>query len=839
MRSLKEYRSKALGLPDLLNFAMLVGERTIDGDGRLGIGLNKSGSLMAGFTYSGPDIESSSEADLESLSAHLNHAVLRLGTGWSVHLDNVRLPAPGYSAPEQNFFPDPVTALIDEERRSEYGQDGTHFITRQAAVFSWELPTDAEQKLTRYVMRNPSRAEFDFEEQIKHFTTDMESLMAIFGGATRVTPMSSEDLMTHLHGCLTNDFHSLRPPRYPAYLDAVVGAHDFLGGFEPKIDDQHIAVISFMGYPQRSMPIILESINQLAIPFRFSLRFLFLDPHDAEKELSKYRRNWFQKRFGVLQQVTMAMGGAGSAFENTDALKMAGDADAAVAEASSGSVRYGYFTPTIILHDSDRKILHERVNVVKKHLDNRRFTTRLETTNAVEAFIGSIPGQTFENVRRPPVSSLSLMDLAPTTSVWTGSAENPNPMYRKLYGDKEAPCLFHAATTGATPYRFNLHVGDVGHTLIAGPTGAGKSVLLALIEAQFRRYPASKIFGFDKGWSTYALCNAAGGAHYDVGNEDAPLAFAPLARVNESGTERTFAERWIESICVLQGVKVDAGRRQRIHEAVEALAASEQRSIDNFYNLLQDEELRSAVSFYTSTGRAGAILAAETDSLDLNGNRFNVFEMEHLLSSGTESAKLVTVPVLMYLFHRIEQALDGSPALIVLDEAWVMLDNPQFAGKIREWLKVLRKFNTAVVFATQSLADLKDSPLRPVLQESCPTKILLPNKEAGSEQLAPLYRDLGLNEYQIRLLASSTPKSDYYVISPDGRRRIGLALGPVALAFTAVSDRKDVERVRELMGRHGKEWPLAWLRERLPSHKGDWLKQAEWEFKKNPARTPP
>ena len=120
MINLNEYRPKAKALPDLLNLAFMVAEPTLDGSKKLGVALNKNGSLMAGFSFAGPDIESSSEPDLEALSAHLNHAMNRLGEGWAVHFDTIREPAPGYTPSDLCAFPDPVTALIDSERRQQY-----------------------------------------------------------------------------------------------------------------------------------------------------------------------------------------------------------------------------------------------------------------------------------------------------------------------------------------------------------------------------------------------------------------------------------------------------------------------------------------------------------------------------------------------------------------------------------------------------------------------------------------------------------------------------------------------------------------------------------------------
>lgn len=838
MLNLAEYRPKAKALPDLLNIAFLVDERDV-GRHKMGIALNKSGSLMAGFTFGGPDLESSSPNDLNYLSAHLNHAIARLGTGWALHIDMVRKEAPGYIPEELCMFLDPVSHTIDAERRLQHEEESAHFEGRTTFIFSWDIPTSAESGLTKFILENADHESDSLKEHISRFSTDLETIMNICGGSGVVVPLSSSDLLTQIHGCLTGDYHQLGVPKIPAYLDAVLGAHDVVSGFEPRIHDggqwQEMRAISISGWPSESFPEILESLNTLPVELRFSVRYIFIDPNESVGMLNKYRRNWFQKRHGLGTQVGMAMGGEGSAFENTDALSMTADADGAIAEASSNVIRFGFMSANIILFSPNKREMANRVKMVRKHLDNLGFVSRVESINAFEAFMGSIPGHCYENVRRPLMNTMNLMDIAPTTSIWTGDEYSPNPLtaaiYRALKDDngdamfsksQKAPPLFYGATTGNTPFRFNHHIEDVGHLLIAGPTGAGKSVLLSLMAVQQLRYPDARVFSFDKGWSIFTLCRAVGGAHYDIGNDENPITFAPLSRVHESASERRWAEDWIANLCILQGVSVDSARQDRIHQAIEALAAADGRSMTDFENLVQDEEVRSAVHFYTLTGRTGNLLDANTDALSLEGARFSVFELENLLGSGDDMAKLVTVPVLLYIFHRIEKSLDGSPAIILLDEAWAMLDNPLFSSKIKEWLKVMRKFNVSVIFATQSLSDLKDSPLKPVIMESCLTKILLPNRNAAANDSAPLYHDLGLNDSQIKLLQQSTPKSDYYIVSPEGRRRITLAMGPVALAFCAVSDRKSVARVRELIAEHGVRWPVEWLRERLPQQRQDW-----------------
>lgn len=823
MLDLKEYRSNALGLPDLLNHAFLVGELPIAGK-PAGVMLTKGGSLLAGFSYAGPDPESSSPRDLEILSATINHALARLGTGWCAHIDMIREPTSSYIAASESHFDDPVSLLIDQERQAQYRLEGAHFLTRYVAVFSYTLPSDSESRLARAMVTHTSKAERSLDEHARKFAGEVDNVAAVFAGYCRVAPLDSSALLSHIHGCISGDFHRLGVPRVPAFLDGVLGSHELLGGFRPAIDGKAIRVVHFDGFPAETTPTTLEALSVAPIPMRYSFRFQFLDPADASNRLTKIRLQWFQKRQSLWSHVSQTFGGNASSFANSDAIAMAQDADGAIAEASSGVLRYGYATPNVIIIDPDAEVADDRARQVAQVLNNLGFTARIEGANTVQAWLGSLPGHIYENVRRPMLHSLTVADLMPTTSVWAGSAHNPNPMYRDRETGRAAPPLMYAATTGNTPFRLSLHVDDLGHTLVAGPTGAGKSTLLALIAAQHRRYENARIFAFDKGLSMYALTLAVGGVHYEPGADSSTLSFAPLSRIDEGPAERAWAEDWIESLCVAQNVAVDAPRRQIVHQAIESLAQAESRSVTDFVNIVQDEEIRGAIEFYSLRGRAGRLLDAETDSLDLVGADFSTFEIDALMDPGR---RLVAIPTLLYLFHRIERSLDGSPTLIILDEAWAMLDHPLFADKIREWLKVLRKANAAVIFATQSLADLRDNPLRPVLQESCPTKILLPNREAAADHIAPLYHDLGLNDWQIRLLQTSTPKHDYFIVSPEGRRRVSFGLGPVALAFAAASSKGDLARIRELAGQHGSRWVIEWLRERMPGDPGGWVAHAE------------
>jgi type IV secretion system protein VirB4 len=383
-----------------------------------------------------------------------------------------------------------------------------------------------------------------------------------------------------------------------------------------------------------------------------------------------------------------------------------------------------------------------------------------------------------------------------------------------------------ATSVGSTPFRLNIHVSDLGHTLILGPSGSGKSTLLALIVSQFERYKNAQIFVFDKGYSMLPLCLALrNSVHYDLGSEGNKLSLCPLAEI-DTVSEQGTASEWLESMLVLQGAEVTPQRRMAISEAIKILAASTcnvedaaaRRTMTAFLTTLQDEELRQVFSYY-SLGNTGEMLDGKSDGIRYA--KTTVFELEHLF----DMDKKIVVPVFVHIFRQIEKRIlsaresvqSGCPSLIVIDEAWLALSNPLFASKLKEWLKVLRKNNCAVVLATQSLGDIVNSPIMDAVLDSCETRILLPNPNALSEGMKELYeKHLALSEQQVNIIAHSEKKREYFYAceTMNAHRLFSLALGPVALSFAGASGKEDLEAVRRLHTEYGQLWPEKWLEQR-------------------------
>jgi type IV secretion system protein VirB4 len=806
MLGLKHYRDTAAGLPDLLNYAAMIDP---------GVLLNKDGSLTAGFFYRAQDISSSTPTERNIIAAKMNQVLAKLGNGWAVHIDATRLPIAQYPTNSEVHFADPITELMDEERRQFFQTADSHFETIYVFILTYMPPNVGKAKIGDMMFDENKTSKDNIATKIlasfKAKIGEFESLTSNIVDIRRMVTHKIEDeynqihyqdeLLEYINFAMTGNRHPINLPPIPMYLDSYMGGYEFFGGVTPKLGNKFIGVVSIDGFPQESVPNMLDSLGRLSVDYRWNTRFIFMDQHEAIAELNKYRRKWNQKIKGWKDQLL----GIPSTRIDEHAQAMVYEIDDAIASSNSGLLAYGYYTSSVFLMDTDRNNLEHYTKEVARVIENLGFNARIETINTTEAWLGSLPGHTIQNVRRPLISTFNLSHFMPLSSIWAGDKYCQSDKY-----PPNSPALMYTAASGSTPFRLNLHVGDIGHTLIFGPTGAGKSTLLATLVSQFRKYPNSQIFAFDKGNSLYALTAASRSSHYDIGGEDQKLSFAPLSKI-DSDNEQSWCEEWIENCLALQGVSVTPEHRKAIHNAMSLQRATESTSMTDFVTNIQDTELKAALGHYTLSGSMGHLLDGESDNLSLAD--FSCFEVEDLMNLGDKNV----VPVLLYLFHRIEKSLTGRPTLLLLDEAWIMLGHPVFKEKIREWLKVLRKANCAVILATQSLSDASKSGILDVLQESCPTKILLPNPYAfnkGSENIFgpyDFYKQFGLNDAQITIIADAIPKREYYYMSPIGTRLFSLALGDVALSFVAASSKEQVKECKRLVAKYGDQWPFKWM----------------------------
>ncbi|MGF7156120.1 conjugal transfer protein TrbE [Novosphingobium gossypii] len=814
MLNLSEYRARPGRLADHLPWAALVAP---------GVVLNKDGSFMRVLAFRGPDLESATEGELVSITARVNNVLRRFGSGWTMTFEAERREASRYPEDE---FPDVASWLVEQERRAAFLSEGAHYESAYYLSLTWLAAADSQDAAgRRLVERDDDATGRDWRAQLAGFIGETDRALDLFSGfMPEVRMLGSQELLTYLHGTISDRRHEVAVPETPMYLDALLVDTPLLGGLEPRLGDLHLRTISVRGFPNVSRPGLLDALNHQDFAYRWVTRFIAMDKAEATKVLTSLRRQWFNKRKSLTAMLREVLYNTPAQLLDSDADNKVIDADLALQALGGDHVAFGYLTTTITVTDPTRDGVEAKMRTVERIVGGLGFTTIRERVNAIEAWLSSLPGHVYANVRQPLVHTLNLAHLMPLSSVWAGPLRNDH-----LNGSP----LLHVRTSGSTPFRLSTHVGDVGHMLVAGPTGAGKSVLLALMILQFRRYAGAQIFVFDKGFSARAAVLACGGAHHALGlgegssqgrerldartgdptgetaregrtgPDDVGIAFQPLRDIDDAA-KRAWAAEWITALLVQENVPVTPDVKDQVWSALTSLstAPAAERTITGLTLLLQSVSLRTAVIPYTIEGPYGRLLDAAESRLRFSD--IQCFETEALMAHPG-----VVAPVLSYLFHRLDARFDGRPTLLVLDEAWIFLDHPLFAARIREWLKVLRKRNVSVLFATQSLTDIANSSIAPAILESCPQRILLPNDRAIEPQSREIYERFGLNARQVELIARATPKREYYLQSARGNRLFELGLGDVALALCGSSDPATQARIDALIEQHGTDQFLA------------------------------
>ncbi len=577
-------------------------------------------------------------------------------------------------------FPDPASALVERERAAQFAEEGAHFESRYFLTLLWMPPAEDAARAESWLYEGRAEKGVDPRELLEGFADRTDRLLRLFEGFfPEVQWLDDGETLSYLHSCISTRLHDVRVPETPMHLDALLADEPLTGGLEPRLGAAHLRTLTVIGFPSATFPGLLDELNALGFAYRWSTRAIMLDKSDATKLLSKIRRQWFAKRKSVAAILKEVMTNEASVLVDSDAANKAEDADAALQELGADHVGLALVTATVTVWDEEPALAAEKLRLVEKVIQGRDFTC---------------------NVRQPPISTLNLAHMMPLSAVWAGLEHDAH---------FNAPPLFYAKTEGSTPFRFSLHVGDVGHSLVVGPTGAGKSVLLAMMALQFRRYAGSQIFAFDFGGSIRAAALVCGGDWQDLGSSlsedsDEPVLLQPLARIHEPA-QRNWASEWLQAILAAEGVALDPETKDHLWSALSSLASAPvaERTLTGLAVLLQSQALKQALAPYCVGGPFGRLLDAESERL--GEASFQAFETEGLTGSAAAPA------VLSYLFHSIEGRLDGSPTLIIIDEGWLVLDSPAFAAQLREWLKTLRKKNASVVFATQSLADIETSAI--------------------------------------------------------------------------------------------------------------------------------
>lgn len=544
------------------------------------------------------------------------------------------------------------------------------------------------------------------------------------------------------------------------------------------------ALVSIKEYAPATAAGILDAFLQLPMEFIISQSFVY---HNRQTNIGQMQRT--QKRMMAAEDAAMSQ-----VAEISDALDMA----------MSGHVAFGEHHLSVLCLEESLPALEKAVSMAVAELVNLGINPVRERLVMEQCYWAQLPAN-FEYVgRRANINTLNVSSFASLHNYPIG----------RIAGNHWGHAVTVFNTTSGTPYFFNFHLRDVGHTTIIGPTGTGKTVLMNFLTAQTQKYNV-RTFLFDKDRGSEIFIRALRGkyTHIEPGEK---CHFNPL-QLPDTMENRNFLVEWLKSMVSVHDEPITAEDSARMAEAIVGAYKLDKkdrilRNIAPFLGLEGPGTIAGRLRMWHSGGQYSGLFDNEIDVIDFSKDTVFGFEMGDLLQD-----KVSLGPSLLYLFHRIHLSLDGTPTMIVLDEAWALIDNKVFSGKIKDWLKTLRKLNGMVVFATQSVEDAVNSSISDTLVQQTSTQIFLPNPKATEAYKTAFM----ISDREFNLLKTTDPGSRYFLLK-QGK--------DVVVARIDLSGMEDVVNI--LSGRAETVAILDEIRERVGDDPDMWIPLFQERLKK-------
>lgn len=743
----------------------------------------KTNALMKSYKFSCPDLDSSDDDTINLISLYFNNCIRQLTGTWGIHVESVRVMSNEYPG---STWDNQLGYLIDARRKDIFKNRISHYKNEYYLTLTQALQGDISSKVNSllYVKDKSEEDEgyynlYNFNREYLAFKNSCDEILSYINTRIPIYPLTNDETVTYLHSTVSMSFSPRKAPEQPMLFDAFLCDEDVETGKCLKIGNYFCPVITVKDFPSSTYPAMFDLLNSADVEYRWSTRWIGMEKRESEKLLEKYQDRFYGQRKSAKTMLCELAMGTESGKENPAALQMEADVNEAQVELSNDEVSFGYYTACFQVWDENYEMAMNKASYIRQLINSCCFGAKIETNNSFHAWLGMMPGNVYDNVRKYLISSGNSSHLFPLSSVWQGIMHNN---FTKDTFNVSAPLLY-CSTPNGVPFFLNLNINDVFHSFIFGPTGAGKSTFLCTLESQFLKYPNAHVIVLDKDKTARGVTIAAGGAYVEPGSNN--VAFQPL-RDLESKEDIMWAVDFIQQCLKEQGITSDATMSEDIREALVQLADTkpkEGRDITSFQQYCQNEQVRIGIQPYTLTGQYGSIFdAKETKIADA---RFVMIELGTLMNLG----EAAVTPGLMYIFKFIEKHFampndrKGHMTLLVMDEAWVYLNNEYFETTINGWLKTLRKRHVSVIFATQNVSDAAKSRISDTIASQCLTKFYLADPSANTEAIKNAYKRFGLTDSEVYALSQATMKKHYFYKSPLGSRMFQLELDKFQLAL--------------------------------------------------------
>lgn len=589
----------------------------------------------------------------------------------------------------------------------------------------------------------------------------LDYLAALYNGDIAPVRLPETDIGQHLPACRVS-----------------FGAETIERSTQANRPRSFLGILSIKDYPAYTSPGMLDELLRLPIEFQITQSFAFVDRQPA------------------LGRIGLALRRMRAADD--EAVSLRGELNAARDDLASGRAAFGEHHLTIAVGGVSPSEVDSNIAEVQAALTDLGIISVREDIALEAAFWAQFPGNFRFIARRALIASRNFASMASLHNFPLGEAS----------GNHWGKAITVLETTAAGPYHFNFHQGDLGNFTVIGPSGSGKTVVLNFLLAQTLKIKPRIIF-FDKDRGAELFLRAVGGS-YSVLRVGRPSGLNPL-RLDDTPDNRQFLRDWLARLVALPGQPLEPAELAQIREAVDASMAAPPafRRLGHFAQLLRGGQrpragdLASRLAPWWGEGEHAWLFDNEHDQTDPSA-RIVGFDMTQVLDHPN-----LRTPAMMYLFHRVEERLDGTPAAIVVDEGWKALDDDVFTARIRDWEKTIRKRNGIVGFATQSAEDALGSRIASAIVEQAATQIFMANPKA---QVRDYVEGFGLTEHEFDLVRTLPDKARAFLVK-HGRHSVvaRLDLTGERDLLTILSGRESTVRRLDLIREEVGDDPSAWL----------------------------
>lgn len=814
-----------------------------------GLVLCQDGSLLAGYTLAGSDVEGREDFVADQKIDQLQAAFRALNdrvTMWTVQ---ERRFVSGYP---NNVFVSPVATAIDQQWRESLEKRKNAVLT-QRVFLGYNFPNKSEaffealraevqaqdgnffkalkEVVTRKLVDKGAIAQV--RGQLAEMVGEFERVLTAFSGIVELQlgfkRIKDEEFLGELYARanLASPKGAVNVPAGGVYLntylatDTIVRQHDQFE-FKGPSKSAYVAALSTTGTPLEAFSGDMDALMGVDAEYVLVQVFKFLDRQVAEKEIQDAEQFYKTEVKSVMTRTAERVFDTVSEKENTGNLALAQDAQQALVEMTTDDIAYGYYNMTLLAIGDSKRQAETSIETLASAMRARGYTVLRERQGLLPAILATVPGNANAIMRWKMVSAANLADLAPIRTISPG--ESTHPLFSRLAGTDVPPMIRFLTPHGVT-YDFNPHATDLGHTAIIGGAGAGKTSLVTLLMTQFQKYKPSQTFIFDKDHSLMMATVLLGGKYTDFSAKGSKIVGTNPVRVMMKAGDDLRLRQWIEVVITAGGNDVSPQESQEIFVAIQQLRQTPESrwrlAAIVAYIAGSNKKLAAKLAPYVDTSDdeddilGKGAFAPYFDNYDDNLELASLIAME--CGGILENSRLAS-PFMDYVFWSIEQRLDGTtPTLIYVEEAWYMLSNQAFANKMEDWLRTFRKKRAFVVFATQALDELARLPNIGSFVTNIPCQILLPAVKNSVHQQADLYRDIfGINDEQLNLLSGAIPKRDYLLVKPDVTRLVSTQMPPLLIAINEATTQPLMrEKVLEAQQAKHAGWEMKFVREVL------------------------